>query len=272
MNEDSPVAIPALPLSRAGPVEKSLRARDGSPGAKTGLHDLSDWLRHRAGLLSLSWPQGVSEISGVPVAALNLIQRRQTLRGLGRSARGYLARALKVSVRELEAIGAGRIDWIADNRVLDLDRLTPNSARPIDRAAGAAVASSLHCGVPILGRILETGLVEHFDGWTPEDGRRIAVRYPGVPDAFALELEIDLPPYVAGGCLVFQTIPPGEVADGEFALLTSDETELRVAYRDGSMSLRTQPIAATGRRLRVIAMCDILRAARVIDYSAPRSE
>ena len=72
-------------------------------------------------------------------------------------------------------------------------------------------------GIPILGRVLESGTVEHFDYWTPEEGRRVPVRYPGLPDVFSLELTCDVPPFMKGQCLVFQPILPEKSATGTYA-------------------------------------------------------
>ncbi|HWE03510.1 MAG TPA: hypothetical protein VG326_13985 [Tepidisphaeraceae bacterium] len=269
MNNLSPATAPPHLPSVRGPSVDSHPPSARSAAPQGALPNWSDWLSHRAALLSLSWPQGVADASGVSAAMLMMIRETQTLRGLGRSARGYLARSLKVSLRELEALAAGEIDWIADDRVLDIDRVSPHSIRPIDLGRALAVASSARQGVPILGRILETGMIEHFEAWATEDGPRIAIRYPGVPDAFALELAGDLRPYVRGECLVFQTVPPGELADGEPALLTADETELRIVRRDG-MSMHISPVHGAGQASRVIAMADILRAAQIIDrFAAP---
>ncbi|HZL34697.1 MAG TPA: hypothetical protein VFC78_05255 [Tepidisphaeraceae bacterium] len=226
----------------------------------------SHWLLHRSGLLGIPWPAGVADAAGLPVAALQAMADAGSLAHTSRSARGYLARAMKVSVRELEALADGRTQWIADERILDIDRLSPTCLRPDLGAALVPTPCAIHRGMPILGRVAPTGIVEHFDAWTPEDGPRLPVRYPGLPDAFAVELAGDVPPYSAGMCLAFQLVPPGELADQELALLTrsdAGETQLCRVCREEPMQLRLQGCGASQRDL-IVAMADIVRAARIL--------
>jgi hypothetical protein len=229
---------------------------------------LEEWLSHRARIVGLSWPDGVAAASDVAPETLHSIESTGTLRPLGRSTRAYVARTLRVSVRELEALAAGRIQWIADERVVDLDRLSPNAVRPLRPRAPKPFACQLSHGVPILGRVLGTGRVEHEDEWTAEDGRRLPVRYTGVPDAFALELTADTLPHCAGTCLAFQVLPPGELCDGELALITRGPPEAESAlYRVGRvepLSLRLRPAMVGIDQSLLVPLEQILRAARVI--------
>ena len=172
------------------------------------------------------------------------------LAGASRSARAYLARALKVSVRELEALAAGRIQWINDERRVDFDRLCATKKRPSHDKIPTAKSCDATKGIPILGRVLESGTVEHFDYWTPEEGRRVPVRYPGLPDVFSLELTCDVPPFMKGQCLVFQPILPGEIRDGELMLVTLSDRELCRVYHTNETTLRLQSalLPAAGMR------------------------
>src|SRR5947209_188281 len=90
---------------------------------------LSDWLLHRQQVLGLDSSESLSDASGISAATLDAIVARGTLAGVGRSLRGALARALKVTVRDLEALDEGLVEWIADGRVIDLDSLAPSHMR-----------------------------------------------------------------------------------------------------------------------------------------------
>ena len=47
----------------------------------------------------------------------------------------------------------------------------------------------------------------------------------GLPNAFAIRLDADFPPHRNGECLICMPIPPGELRDGEFALLSRLDAE-----------------------------------------------
>jgi hypothetical protein len=235
---------------------------------------LKNWMIHRAKTVKLVWPHGVADAAGIEPATLALVEAIGNLRHVGRSARSYLARALKVSVRELESLDAGRIDWIGDERIVDFDLLSINASKQSASDAPIALPCPKHRGVPILGRILATGIVEHFDDWTPEDGPRLAVRYAGVPDAFALQIAADFPPFAVDTCLVFQVIPQGQLMDDQLALLTHGHgevvTELCVVRREGH-ALRRCAASQQGLENAFIAITEIHRAARVIGCDSDRA-
>ncbi|HET6250011.1 MAG TPA: hypothetical protein VFE47_20135 [Tepidisphaeraceae bacterium] len=237
-------------------------ARGGEGSSK-----LRSWFIHRAAIVNLAWPLGVAEAACIEPNRLDAILADAKLEYIGRSARSYLARAMKISVRDLEALCGGRIDWIPDGRKVDFDRLSPVIA-PLPATKYEAYICRAGFGIPILGRILETGVVEHFDDWTSEDGPRLSVRYAGLPDAFALELTVGIGSWFAGECLVFMAIVPGEIRGGEITLLCRDssegQSELCVVERAAeSLSCTIRPVA--GSQLpRMIALADILRAARIV--------
>jgi len=226
---------------------------------------LDVWIVHRSAVLGLSWPKDVADLCGVEPAALAPLAAGD-LRRVGRSARGYLARALKVSVRDIEALAAGRIAWIDDARRVEADWLRPAMPRP--PARGAARPCKPSHGIPILGRILGTGRVEHDETWTPEDGRRLAFRYSGVADPFALQLQASLPPHQAGSILVFQTVLPGQLRAGDLSLITcgerETETELGIVYDRAADALWRRTVGVMGGDPKRVQLADILRSARVI--------
>src|SRR6185437_6552317 len=117
-------------LSTVGNQHPALSTVDTQhPALSTFGSTFQKWLAHRAGSIGLSWPQGVADAAGVSAALLNSIGDTGNLRNIGRGARGYLARALQISVRELEALADGEIQWIDDGRIVAIDRLSPGIAR-----------------------------------------------------------------------------------------------------------------------------------------------
>ncbi|HWE93725.1 MAG TPA: hypothetical protein VG269_07090 [Tepidisphaeraceae bacterium] len=185
---------------------------------------MSHWVLHRARALGMPTAGALADESGIALETVEAMLEAGSLNRVGRSARGYLARALKVSLRDLESLDAGSAQWIPDARRVDLDRLSPAVARSLPVAIPQAIACAAGRGMPVFGRITEGGAVEHCDDWTPLDGRRLRVRYPGIPDAFALELAVDVLPHYAGASLAFQVIAPAGLQPGELALLTRGDS------------------------------------------------
>ncbi len=227
------------------------------------------WICHRARVVGLSWPDGVADAAGLPASQLTALGTTGNIATLSRSARGYLARALRISVRELEALADGRLGWIDDARVFHVDRYSGD----INRGAASAISYPSSSGVPILGRILEDGHVEHNENWTPQEGRRLSVRYRDMPDAFALELLCDTPVCPAGGILVFQPVVPGELCDADLAVITCEpmdsETLLCAVSVHAPMTLGLRVATGEQCELLFVQRGNILRAARMIDVRQP---
>ncbi|MDB5331605.1 MAG: hypothetical protein JWP03_2756 [Phycisphaerales bacterium] len=233
---------------------------------------MSKWVLHRARALGMPTAGALADESGIALQTVEALLEAGTLARVGRSARGYLARALKVSLRDLESLDAGSAQWIPDARRVDLDRLSPAVARPRLAPAPQAAPCAAGRGIPVYGRIMERGAVEHFDDWTPLDGRRLRVRYPGIPDAFALELAADVPPHHSGTSLAFQILAPAELQPGELALLTRGdslaETRLCEIERIDSNTLHLLAPAELRVPLPPAALGDILRAGRILGAHA----
>lgn len=228
---------------------------------------LAHWLKHRARVIGLSWPDGVADAAGIAPATLTRVDRDSALGPIGRGARSYLARTLKVSVRELEAIAAGKIDWIDDARQVDLDRFSPGvPTSPVPRAM------PLHCardrGIPRVGRIVAGGIVEPLETHAPEDQPRLALRYRDHPDAYAMRLAVDIPPWRTGVCLVFAPTAPGDLSRDQRALLSGIARDIDTllchvdAIADAMVHWR--PVAAGEAIMRSSPLMDVLRAARII--------
>ncbi len=213
------------------------------------------WLTHRAQMLGLAWPDGIHDLTGLTPRALQSVRQQGTLRPIGRSACACLARALKVSLRELEALAAGKISWITDDRIVDLDRL---HTAPTPREL-IAMACPLEQGTPVLGRIEDTGRVRHHEDWTADDGPRLAARFRGLCDPFALEWPGNAPPHLGTSHLLLQPIRPGELQPGQWAVLTRDPgetvSELWIVEQRGDETLEvTHPIATSKHRFEMTAI------------------
>jgi hypothetical protein len=233
---------------------------------------LSNWIAHRQKLLGIDSHQHLAEISVLPISTIASIIERRSLDRVGRSARMYLARALEVSVRDLEALSGGKIDWISDDHRIDAARMTPASLRTDSRVAssiGAAVSCAPSQGVPIVGRIDVNGNAQLLEDWSSENLSRLPIRYRGMPDAFAL-WATSLPENPPQNAVIFRGVPPGQLPDRQLALITrgdADESLYCYVEREGDLSLRL--ITPAGEEGPLVPMELIVRAARVIGTHAP---
>src|ERR1700723_517666 len=81
---------------------------------------LTQWLDHRMEVVGLDRWKDLSEYSGVPNPAIRDMNTCGSLLVLSRSERRSVAAALRVSLRRLEQLDDGRIDWIEDKHVYDV--------------------------------------------------------------------------------------------------------------------------------------------------------
>jgi hypothetical protein len=154
-----------------------------------------------------------------------------------------LAAALRVSLRKLEELDDGQIDWIEDKRVYDVGiqgrpvpwqendpaYWLPKEVKPEDR------------GTPLIGRIRSSGKAEPDEDWQEEWGRHIPQRYGKGHDIYGMELD------QAGQSVVLRNIPAWEFregmaaiycwngweAEGWFGRVHLQETEARVVTPNG---------------------------------------
>jgi hypothetical protein len=133
---------------------------------------------------------------------------------LGRSDRRSLAAALRVSLRKLEQLDAGSIDWIEDKHIYDVGTIgrptpwqdsdpaywVPKESKPEDR------------GTPLIGRIRASGKAEPDEDWQQEWGRHIPRRFGKGHDIYGLELE------ATGQSVVLRNIPFWEFREGMAAV------------------------------------------------------
>jgi hypothetical protein len=174
----------------------------------------TQWLDHRMDVVGLEKWKDLAEYSGVPQETIRDMNTCGSLVVLSRSERRLLAAALRVSLRKLEQLDTGQIDWIEDKHVYDVGAQgrpspsqendpaywMPKEAKPEDR------------GTPVIGSIRYNGKAEPDDEWQEEWGRCIPKRYGKGKDIYALELDR------SGQSIVFRNIPPWEFREGEAAV------------------------------------------------------
>ena len=232
------------------------------------------WLAHRAALLGIGSHAQLADAAGLPPEAIEAAATG-SLGRVGRSARAWLARTLEVTVRDLEALAAGRIDWIADDQRVQFDRYAPAALRITPRpSAVAPVAQPCggNRGVPVVGRIVAGGRVEFFSEFAAPDGPRLPLHFRSAPDAFALHASVGNGAFPNETSLVFRALPPGELVDDEIALLTrsdaNGESQVCHVRKAGPMQLRL--LSPGGSSCGDMLSTEIIvRAARVIGTHPP---
>jgi hypothetical protein len=130
---------------------------------------------------------------------------------LSRSERRMLAAALRVSLRKLEQLDDGRIDWIEDKHIYDVGvrgrpapwqendptYWVPKEVKPEDR------------GTPVIGSIRANGVAEPDEAWQEDSGRHIPQRFGKGRDIYGLELQ------GVGQSIVLRNVPPWEFREGQ---------------------------------------------------------
>ena len=184
---------------------------------------LIQWLDHRREVVGFEKWKDLAEFFGLSLQAIHDAQAYHTLNVLDRSERRLLAAALRVSLRKLERLSDGQIDWIEDSDVFDPEipgrplpwqendpsYWAPKDARSEDR------------GTPLLGRIKPSGEAEADEDWQEEWGRRLPARFGKGYDIYALELDgVDR-------AIVFRNIAPWEFREGAAAVYCWNGWEAR---------------------------------------------
>jgi hypothetical protein len=175
---------------------------------------LTQWLDHRMEVVGLNRWKDLSEYSGVPQEVIRDMNTCGSLLVLSRSDRRSLAAALRVSLRKLEQLDAGQIDWIEDKHVYDVGVVgrptpsqesdpaywVPKEAKPEDR------------GTPLIGKIRASGKAEPDEDWQEEWGRHIPQRFGKGHDIYGLELD------ATRQSVVLRNIPLWEFREGVAAV------------------------------------------------------
>jgi len=187
---------------------------------------LTQWLDHRMEVVGLNRWKDLSDYSGVPHQTIRDMNTCGSLDVLSRSDRRLLAATLRVSLRKLEQLNDGQIDWIEDKHVYDVGSQgrpapwqendpaywIPKEVMPEDR------------GTPVIGSIRANGTAEPDEAWQEEWGRHIPQRFGKGKDIYGLELE------GVGQSIVFRNIPPWEFRDGPAAVFCWNGWEARGLY------------------------------------------
>ncbi len=232
----------------------------------------SDWIDHRAQLLRLHSRSQLADRSGISLATLNAITRTGSLRGIDRSTRAWLARALKVPLREMECFAAGKGPAISDLRRVDFDHPGGASTISSEHDEGPApIPARCGRGIPIVGHILSSDQINWFASGRPESQRRLPIVYPGLTDVFALSEEENLSSDAPKGeCLIFRNEPPPDLSPGDTVLLTFTDGTPSGQSRIGQLSATSDGAAALvpfGRPNSIpmpLPLESIVRAARLL--------
>lgn len=175
---------------------------------------LVQWLDHRMEVVGLDRLKDLSQLSGVSLQTLRDLRAYGTLQMLNRSERRLLAGALRVSLRKLEQLGAGGLDWIEDAHVYDAG--APSRPPPTQEDDPAywmpRETEPQERGTPLIGRVRAGGEAEPDEDWQEEWGRHIPKRFGKGRDIYALELEC------ADECVVLRNIPAWEFREGQAAV------------------------------------------------------
>ena len=175
---------------------------------------LTQWLDHRMEVVAIEKWKDLADLSGVPLRTIREARARSSLEMLSRSERRRLAVALRVSLRRLEQLSEGQVDWIDDDHIYDAGvRGRPRPGQEDDPAYWAPRESNPEDrGTPLVGRIRPSGKAEPDEDWQEEWGRHIPRRFGKGHEIYALELE------ASKESVVLRNIPPWEFREGQAAV------------------------------------------------------
>ena len=207
---------------------------------------LVQWLDHRREVVGFEKWKDLAEFCGLSLQSMHDAQAYQTLSVLDRSERRLLAAALRVSLRKLEQLSDGQIDWIEDSYVFDPEI----AGRPLPRQEDDPLywapkeTRTEDRGTPLLGRIKPSGEAEADEEWQEDWGRRLPARFGKGYDIYALELE------GLGRALAFRNIPAWEFRDGTAAVYCWNGWEARGWFGQVRLgSPKASVVTPDGRRL-----------------------
>lgn len=210
----------------------------------------------------------LAEQSGVSKDTLhNAILARSVL-VLERSQRRWLAAALRVSLRKLEQLDSGQIEWIDDDHVVDIDlpsRPRPRQEHdPIYWAPRESIAED--GGAPLVGHIQANGAAEPDEDWHLEWGRRLPARFGKGRDIYALE--------IAGSSqsIVFRNIPPWEFREGPAAIYCWNGYETRGVFGRIQLSAFKAVVVALDGRCHHLDPANIVRVGKAIGRWPPETK
>ena len=221
---------------------------------------LVQWLDHRREVVGFEKWKDLAEFYCVSLQTLRDVQAYHTLNMLNRSERRLLAGALRVSLRKLEQLNDGDIDWIEDTHVFDREvrgralpwqendpaYWVPKETRPEDR------------GTPLLGRIKPSGQAETDEDWQEEWGRHLPARFGKGYDIYALEVE------GVGQSIVFRNIPPWEFREGSAAVYCWNGWEARGLYGQVQMATPQAAVVTPDGQRHRLDPANVVRIGKII--------
>jgi SOS-response transcriptional repressor LexA len=207
------------------------------------MSSFSDWLLRRMELVGLRSQADLAEVSGIAPRTISRVITSGTLEKAERSTRVWLARTLKVSLRELERLDSGEITTIPDSRVFEWDHVSQGRVDRIAIGSPVIPAGSERDGVPVVGRVAAGGMVESYEDWDADAGKRLPLQIPGVAGVYALEICGDSmePAYNPGEYVILKNIAVTELQDGEDAMVQLD------GDNDGKSAFKRVYILGEGR-------------------------
>jgi len=184
---------------------------------------LVQWLDHRMEVMGWETWKDLAEYSGLPEALLREATAEGGLAVLNRSQRRWIAAALRVSLRKLEQLDRGEIEWIPDDHVADIDGRRQPLRRQEDDAAQwiSADVPVVDRGTPVVGHIRADGIAEPDEDWQEEWGRHLPARFGKGYEIYALELNS------FGYSIVFRNVPAWEFREGAAAVYSWNGWEAR---------------------------------------------
>lgn len=218
------------------------------------------WLDHRREVVGFEKWKDLAEFSSVSLQAIHDAQAYHTLNVLDRSERRSLAASLRVSLRKLEQLSDGQIDWIEDSDVFDPEirgralpwqendpgYWMPKETRAEDR------------GTPLLGRINRTGQAETDEDWQEEWGRHLPARFGKGYDIYALEME------GVGQSIVFRNIPPWEFREGPAAVYCWNGWEARGLFGRVQLAALNAAVVTPDGQRHQLDPANIVRIGKII--------
>ncbi len=148
---------------------------------------LTQWLDHRMEVVGIERWKDLAEYSGLSRQAIRDMNTCGSLNVLSRSERRLLAAALRVSLRKLEQLDAGTIDWIEDKHIYDaVTQSRPLPWQESDPACWVPKETTPEeRGTPLIGSISPCGKAEPDEDWQEEWGRHLPYRYGKGRDIYA---------------------------------------------------------------------------------------
>ena len=204
----------------------------------------------------------LSEYSGVPHEAIREMNTCGSLDVLSRSERRLLAATLRVSLRKLEQLDDGQIDWIEDKHVYDVGiQGRPTPSQEHDPAYWVAKETKPEDrGTPLIGRIRSSGKAEPDEDWQEEWGRHIPQRFGKGHDIYGLELE------QSGQSMVLRNIPLWEFREGMAAVYCWNGWEAEGWFgRVQLASLKAVVVTPDGQR-HELDLVNVVRIGKIIGH------